>query len=202
MSKHWNPARQRAAVRPSRIRREPVRLSESAAEIDPRKARALEARARKLEVRYGIIGVLAIAAVLAAVVIGISAATFSKYDPAAAAAAARWGQCYNGDRTHCVLDGDSIYFEGSKVQIAGIAAPRIQGGACDAERSRGIDAATRLAALLNSGTVSVGAPFQDAYGRAVSKVQVGGQDVGQAMIAAEVARQYEGDKYDWCGVEG
>jgi endonuclease YncB( thermonuclease family) len=189
-------------VRPSRIRREPVRLSESAAEIDPRKARALEARARKLEVRYGIIGVLAIAAVLAAVVIGISAATFSKYDPAAAAAAARWGQCYNGDRTHCVLDGDSIYFEGSKVQIAGIAAPRIQGGACDAERSRGIDAATRLAALLNSGTVSVGAPFQDAYGRAVSKVQVGGQDVGQAMIAAEVARQYEGDKYDWCGVEG
>jgi endonuclease YncB( thermonuclease family) len=189
-------------VRPSRIRREPVRLSESAAEIDPRKARALEARARKLEVRYGIIGVLAIAAVLAAVVIGISAATFSKYDPAAAAAAARWGQCYNGDRTHCVLDGDSIYFEGSKVQIAGIAAPRIQGGACDAERSRGIDAATRLAALLNSGTVSVGTPFQDAYGRAVSKVQVGGQDVGQAMIAAEVARQYEGDKYDWCGVEG
>jgi endonuclease YncB( thermonuclease family) len=202
VSKHWNPARQRAAVRPSRIRREPVRLSESAAEIDPRKARALEARARKLEVRYGIIGVLAIAAVLAAVVIGISAATFAKYDPAAAAAAARWGQCYNGDRTHCVLDGDSIYFEGSKVQIAGIAAPRIQGGACDAERSRGIDAATRLAALLNSGTVSVGAPFQDAYGRAVSKVQVGGQDVGQAMIAAEVARQYEGDKYDWCGVEG
>jgi endonuclease YncB( thermonuclease family) len=202
VSKHWNPARQRAAVRPSRIRREPVRLSESAAEIDPRKARALEARARKLEVRYGIIGVLAIAAVLAAVVIGISAATFSKYDPAAAAAAARWGQCYNGDRTQCVLDGDSIYFEGSKVQIAGIAAPRIQGGACDAERSRGIDAATRLAALLNSGTVSVGAPFQDAYGRAVSKVQVGGQDVGQAMIAAEVARQYEGDKYDWCGVEG
>ena len=92
-----------------------MRLSESAAEIDPRKARALEARARKLEVRYGIIGVLAIAAVLAAVVIGISAATFSKYDPAAAAAAARWGQCYNGDRTHCVLDGGSIYFEGDKV---------------------------------------------------------------------------------------
>jgi endonuclease YncB( thermonuclease family) len=203
VSKHWKPGRNAVAVRPSRIRRAPVRLSDSPpVEIDPRKARALEARARKLEVRYGVIGVLAIAAVLAAVVIGISAATFSKYDPAAAAVAARWGQCYNGDRTHCVLDGGSIYFEGDKVQIAGIAAPRIQSGACDAERSRGIDAATRLAALLNGGTVTVGPSFADAYGRTVSKVQVDGQDVGETMIAADVVRRYDGDKYDWCDVEG
>ena len=168
-------------------------------DIDPRKARALEAEARKREIRYGVLGVLAIAAVLAAVVIGISAATFSKYDPAAAAAA-RWGQCYNGDRTHCVLDGGSIYFEGDKVQIAGVAAPRIQGGACDAERSRGIDAATRLAELLNGGKVTVGAPFRDAYGRAVSKMQVGGQDVSETMISADVVRRYDGDKQDWCSV--
>ena len=185
MSKHWKPGRHAVAARPSRIRRAPVRLSDSPlAEIDPRKARALEARARKLEVRYGVIGVLAIAAVLAAVVIGISAATFSKYDPATAAAAARWGQCYNGDRTHCVLDGGSIYFKGDKVTIAGIAA------------------ATKLAELLNGGTVTVGSPFRDAYGRTVSKVQVDGQDVGQPMIAADVARRYEGDKYDWCDTDG
>jgi endonuclease YncB( thermonuclease family) len=202
VSKHWNPGRQTAGIRPSRIRRAPVRLSDSPpVEIDPRKARALEARARKLEVRYGVIGVLAIAAVLAAVVIGISAATFSKYDPAEAAAAARWGQCYNGDRTHCVLDGGSIYFEGDKVTIAGIAAPGIQGAACNDERSQGIAAATKLAELLNGGAVTVGSPFRDAYGRTASKVQVDGQDVGQAMIAADVARRYEGDKYDWCDAD-
>ena len=47
-----------------------------------------------------------------------------------------------------------------------------------------------------------GPGFANAYGRTVSKVQVDGQDVGETMIAADVVRRYDGDKYDWCDVEG
>ena len=86
-----------------------------------------------------------------------------------------------------------------KVEIAGVEAPQIQDARCDAERSRGIDAAVRLADLLNSGKVSVGAPFRDPYGRAVRKVQVDGEDVAGTMVEAGVAREYDGKPQGWCG---
>ena len=46
--------------------------------------------------------------------------------------------------------------------------------------------------------MSVSAPFQDAYGRAVRKVRVNGDDVGGALIDAGVAREYDGTRQSWC----
>ena len=51
----------------------------------------------------------------------------------------------------------------------------------------------RLADLLNSGKVSVGAPFRDEYGRAVRKVQVDNKDVVGTMVEAGVAREPGGE---------
>lgn len=198
MSKPWKPDRRSAQQRPSRIRREPVRLSSSpAVPADPRAAREAEARFRKRQVRGGIAGVVAIAAVLTAAVVGISVVTYSRYDPEAAAREAMFVQCYSGG-ANCVIDGDTIHVAGETVQIAGIAAPQIQGARCDAERTRGIDAAMRLADLLNRGKVSVGAAFRDPYGREVRKVEVDGNDVGTALIDAGAARRFDGDSQDWC----
>ena len=196
MSKHWKPAKKTVALRPavraSRIRREPVRLEPAP---DPAK---VEAKAREREMWGGVTGVLLFAAALAVLVVGVSAATIFRDDPDAAARANRFGQCYNALGPNCVLDGATIYVARQKVTIAGVDAPQIQDARCDAERSRGIDAAVRLADLLNSGKVTVSAPFRDAAGRTVRKVQVNGEDVGAAMVEAGVAREYDGTRQSWC----
>jgi endonuclease YncB( thermonuclease family) len=156
-------------------------------------------RSREQEMWFGIAGVLLFAAAITAATVGISAATLFNADPAAEAQAARFNQCYNADGPNCVLDGDTIYVRGVKVTVAGMVAPQIQDARCDAERSRGIDAAVRLADLLNSGRVTVSGPFRDPYGRNVRKVEVKGRDVGTAMINAGVARTFDGLNKGWCG---
>jgi endonuclease YncB( thermonuclease family) len=134
-----------------------------------------------------------------AAAIAIGAMTYSSYDPAKAAAeASRFRQCYTGVGDNCVLDGDTIYVQREKVEIAGVDAPEIRGGACGDERERGTDAAVRLADLLDGGEVTVGDPFRDQYGRLVSSVAVNGKDVAKSLIAARVVRQYNGEKHDWC----
>lgn len=187
--------RKSIAVRPSRIRREPVR------KLTEAELQQVEAAKREREKWSAVVGVVSIAAAIAAVMIGIGVATYSKYDAAAAAReAARFRQCYNSAAgANCVLDGDTIRLGQMWVDIAGIETPAIQGSACDDERVRGIDAAVRLADLLNSGQVTVSAPVRDQYGRVVRDIAVNGKDVGKAMLSARAARPYIGEKRDWCG---
>ena len=147
----------------------------------------------------GIAGVLLFALAIVIVTIGISVATIFRDDPAAAARSAQFGQCYNAQGPNCVLDGDTIYVSGVKVEIAGVEAPRIQDSRCARERDRGIEAASRLADFLNSGRVTVSGLFLDQSGRNVRKVEVNGHDVGQTMISAELARSYAGARRQpWC----
>jgi endonuclease YncB( thermonuclease family) len=197
VSKPLKLGRPTVALRPSRIRREPVQL-ETTRPLTKAEIEKAEARSREIEIWGGVAGVVLFAAGIVALTFGISAATIFKNDPAAAAAAARFNQCYNAEGPDCVLDGDTIRLDGKKVEIAGIAAPAIVDAQCPEERSRGIDAAVRLADLLNGGNVTVGAPIRDAYGREVRKVQVGGEDVGDTLIDAGLARKYDGTPQEWC----
>jgi micrococcal nuclease len=205
MSKHWNPGRLtvalkparkpalKPALRPSRIRRDPVPLSDS-----PDAPRKLEPPSQERELWGGIAGILLFALALAIVAVGIGAATIFNDDPAADAQAKRFGQCYNAFGPNCVVDGGTIFADGERVAIAGMDAPRIQGAVCADEANRGIEAAVKLADLLNRGPVTVGASFQDEAGRAVRTVAVGGEDVGQAMVSAGLARKAGGNT-NWCG---
>jgi endonuclease YncB( thermonuclease family) len=98
-----------------------------------------------------------------------------------------------------VLDGDTIYLERQKIEIAGLDAPEINGAACGDERERGINAAVKLADLLNGGQVTASPPFRDAYGRTVRNVEVDGKDVTKAMIKARAGRAYDGETRNSCG---
>ena len=200
MSKHWTPPVRKAVnVRPSRIRRDPARVSRIRRDPLPiAETRKVVRRSDKAETWFGVAGVLFFAAAIAAATTGIAWATYFKQDPAAAASDAQFGQCYNSDPTKCVVDGDTIYFNNARVQIAGIEAPSIQDAACAAESSRGIDAAMRLQGLLNRGKVTVGPTFTDEYGRSVSKVLVDGDDVADKMLSTSAAREYTGEKQKWC----
>ena len=189
--------RKPVAVRQSRIRREPL-LREPARILSEAELRKAEERARDRELWGGVAGMALFAGAIAAAAIGIGVATFFSYDPKAAKQAARFEQCYSSDGGDCVSDGDTIYVGGEKVRVAGIEAPQIQGYQCEAERSRGIAAAVRLAEMLNSGNVTVSKTFREQSGRTVRKVLVNGEDVGETMISAGVAREVGDNEPDWC----
>jgi micrococcal nuclease len=192
VSKHWNPGKTPVALKPSRIRRDPVRIVSDIPSV-----RRVARRSDERETWFGIAGVMLFAAVIVAAIVAVSWATLFRDDPAAAAEDARFGQCYNGG-SNCVIDGDTIQVHGQKLTIAGIDAPRIRDASCDAERSHGIDAAVLLAELLNRGRVTVGPTYINEFGRAVRTVQVKGKDVGKAMVDAGVARKYRAERKGWC----
>jgi micrococcal nuclease len=188
MSKPWKPGRKtvelQPGARPSRIRRDPVRLLDK---VEPPTPPSPER-----EIWVGIAGVVLFAAACAALTVGISEITsHGKAD--AADSAPQFGHCYNHPGPNCVLDGDTIYVGGQRLEIAGMDAPEIRGARCREEASRGVEAAVRLLALLNSGKVSVAGT-----GQLPRKVEVGGRDVGAAMIEAGVARKSGGTSPDWC----
>lgn len=191
MSKHWKPAKQSVELRPSRIRRDPVRVGTT-----PQRPRTA-LRTREQEIWLSAAGILLFAFIVAAVIVGISAATIFHDDPAADARANAFDQCYNGG-PNCVVDGGTIYVAGEKVVIGGVAAPAINDAACVDERSRGINAAVELANLLNSGKVTLGPVSRDAYGRKVRSVQVKGVDVAQRMTNDGLVRTYDGTQQKWC----
>ena len=169
-----------------------MRLVESNARVQK-----AAANSREREIWGGVAGVLLLAAALVVIIVGVSIATIFHDDPAANAQIRQFGQCYNGG-PNCVVDGNTIYVGGDRIGIAGVDAPGIQDARCERERERGIDTATRLAELLNAGSVTVSKPFRDPYGRQVQSVEVKGQDVADRMIRAGIAREYLGQKRSWC----
>ena len=111
-----------------------------------------------------------------------------------------FGWCPAGGGANCVVDGDTFYIGGAKVRIAGIDAPETHPPRCAREAELGGQATARLHALLNSGAVTMTRieRDRDRYGRLLRNVQVDGADVGQALIASGVARQYERGRRGWC----
>ena len=182
--KHWNPGKEPVGIKGSKIRRDPAQVSRIRREPLP-VAKKVVARSDTQETWFGVAGVLSVAAVLVAAIVGISYFTFFKTDPAAEAI--RFGQCYNAEASNCVVDADTAFIAGERVEIAGLVAPRIRDGQCDAERSTGISAAMALADALNSGPVTVGAPFTDEDGRTAQTVTAGKTDVARALIDQKLA---------------
>lgn len=192
MSKHWTPPPRKAKLRPSRIRRDPVKLNGN----EPQQERKLEVNTLEQQLWGGVTGIVLIAVSLVVLAVGISIATFSRAD--ASAQGPRFGQCYNAFGPNCVLTGASLYLDGEKVQIAGLDVPAITGAKCSEERDRGIDADLRLTELLNGGSITASAPYRDSYGRTVRKLFVNGGDVAAKMINDDLGRRYDGGNQDWC----
>lgn len=107
--------------------------------------------------------------------------------------AGKWQRIY-------AYDGDTFTLgDGRRVRIAGIDAPEIHPPRCAEEKRLGEAARAKLQQLLDSGTVTMSGSQHDQYGRDLRNVQVNGQDVGEAMMSAGLARGYDGKKRrPWC----
>ena len=201
VSKHWRP--EGKIVHISTTRKERLR---SPADID-RWARAVryaspERPERQSEVTGTTIGVVLLAAACAGIAIGLNGVKERKVSFAdnSTPVTTSFGYCYAGGGRNCVVDGDTFYLNGAKVRIAGIDAPETHPPRCADEARLGNEATEKLHALLNGGAVTMTNidRDRDVYGRLLRNVAVGGQDVGEAMISAGVAREYGSGRRSWC----
>ena len=189
MSKPLKLTKQTVELRPSRIRRDPVRV-ESVARKAPR-------RSREQEIWLAIAGIALFAMAIGMATLGISAITGNdNTNSAVAATPPRFGDCE--DAADCVIDGETIRIDGRRVKIAGMEAPRIRFSRCAEEEGAGVKAVGKLHELLNSGKVTIAGEVRQGDGELRTTVLVDGKDVGAAMIGAGVARVPGNAQGSWC----
>jgi micrococcal nuclease len=113
---------------------------------------------------------------------------------------ASFGFCHSGGGLNCVVDGDTLYYQGSKIRIADIDTPETHDAQCDAEQARGDAATQRLIALVNAGPFSLQTVDrdEDRYGRKLRVLTRDGDSLGGVLVDEGLARWYEGGRRSWC----
>lgn len=114
---------------------------------------------------------------------------------------ADFGLCHTGGGINCVVDGDTIWFEGERVRVADIDAPETHPPRCAEEADLGERATARLHQLMNAGAFSLKQIERDTdvYGRKLRIVVRNGESLGEVLVEEGLARRYEGGRRPWCG---
>ena len=111
--------------------------------------------------------------------------------------------CGDGPRITCIVDGDTIWFQGEKIRLASINAPELFSPRCEREAQLARRATGRLQVLLNQGPFTIENPVferdTDKYGRLLRNVTRGGQDLGVVLVREGLAESWQGYRRDWCG---
>ena len=115
---------------------------------------------------------------------------------------ANFTPCSGSVRVTCVVDGDTLWYAGTKIRVADIDAPEVSRPACANEAAMGAAATRRFTALLNAGAFSLEAdpdsPDTDRYGRALRLVTRGGASLGDVLVEEGLAEQWGGPRIAWC----
>lgn len=112
----------------------------------------------------------------------------------------RFGFCHEGGGYNCVVDGDTFWFEGSKIRIADIDTPETHPSRCAYEARTGKAATQALHALLNQGAFSLENidRDRDRFGRKLRIVTRGGKSLGGVLVDQGLARWYGTGRRSWC----
>lgn len=125
--------------------------------------------------------------------------------PGAGAAAighAGFERCVNGSQQSCVIDGDTIRYEGARIRLEDIDAPEIFSPRCESEKALGQRATQRLLEWINAGpfdVVQAGERDADRYGRKLRVIERNGRSAGDVLVAEGLARRWDGARRSWCG---
>lgn len=110
--------------------------------------------------------------------------------------------CRSVPKRSCVIDGDTIRHDWSKIRIADIDAPEISEPKCASEAALGHRAKERLLELLNEGPFDVihpGGRDEDVYGRKLRVLMREGRSLGMVLVDEGLARRWTGARRSWCG---
>jgi endonuclease YncB( thermonuclease family) len=97
-----------------------------------------------------------------------------------------------GARHHCVVDGDTLWWQGEKIRIAEIDTPEMN-GRCPAERDLARRARARLVELLAAGPVRFERVGTDRFGRTLASFG----SVSEQLIREGLAHRWPSRK-GWC----
>lgn len=114
--------------------------------------------------------------------------------------AASFGLCKSGGGTNCVVDGDTIWYRGTKIRIADIDTPETHQSRCAVEAELGAAATRRLHQLINAGPFTLQSidRDEDRYGRKLRILTRNGESLGDILVEEGLARYYEGGRRSWC----
>ena len=109
-------------------------------------------------------------------------------------------KCGSGTRYTCVVDGDTVWIEGEKIRIMGYDTPEPSTGICGGvvEVCLAHRASARLVELLNMDSIRIERHGKDRFGRTLAIVSVGGDDVGDILVAEGLARYWPDGPEFWC----
>ncbi|MEW4449242.1 thermonuclease family protein [Qipengyuania sp. JC766] len=115
---------------------------------------------------------------------------------------ALFGICTGGARVTCVVDGDTIWYRGTKIRIADIDTPEVSRPGCPHEAMMGDLATRRLVDLLNEGPFTLepnpDGSATDRYGRDLRVVTRDGRSLGDTLVAEGLAGQWGAGEVAWC----
>jgi len=114
---------------------------------------------------------------------------------------ARFSRCSDLPMNYtCVVDGDTLWYKGTKIRIADIKTPEVSEPGCAREAELGAKATGRLLTLLNEGPFSLERIDRDTdkYGRALRVVTRGGQSLGEQLVREGYAERWKGYRGNWC----
>jgi endonuclease YncB( thermonuclease family) len=109
--------------------------------------------------------------------------------------------CSGWPRINCVIDGDTIWYQGTKIRIADINAPETHDPKCTYEATLGKRATNRMIELLNAGpfdVVTTGDRDEDVYGRKLRVIARNGHSLGQMLVDQGLAERWQGYRRNWC----
>lgn len=109
--------------------------------------------------------------------------------------------CAGTTRSHCVVDGDTIWHEGTKIRIADIDTPEVGDPKCSSEAALGAKATKRLLQLVNAGPFQMQAwqgRDEDKYGRKLRVFVRDGRSLGDILVSEGLARTWTGRRQPWC----
>lgn len=114
--------------------------------------------------------------------------------------AAQFVSCSGSPRVTCVVDGDTIWYRGSKIRLADINAPEVSQPGCAQEAALGARATRRLTELLNAGPFSLLRDGRDVdrYGRLLRVITRRGASLGSALENEGLAEHWQGRRGNWC----
>lgn len=105
--------------------------------------------------------------------------------------------CGQGRRINCVVDGDTLWFDGEKIRLDSMNAPEVQ-GQCGRERDFAARATRRLSELLSARAFKIVRNGKDRYGRTLATVTIDDHDVGVILVGEGLAHPWQGGKRGWC----
>jgi endonuclease YncB( thermonuclease family) len=115
---------------------------------------------------------------------------------------AQFALCSGAARVTCVVDGDTIWYRGTKIRIADLDTPEVSKPGCANEAMLGRRATLRLQALLNAGPFSLepgpDGRSTDRYGRSLMLVTRGGASLGAVLVDEGLAEEWGGARKAWC----